>query len=973
MGTDLDTPLARLLHQRGLVPLEALRDALTVARAERPDGTTLAARLVARGLLRPDVASALVGELQVGLAGTHVEPPPQATTTPASWEPGAVVSGYRIVRRVGQGGMGTVYEAEHLATGARRALKTLPLASEPELLLRFQREAELLARVDGHPNVVRVHAVTQALGRQVLVMDLLPGGDLAARLAKGPLAPVEVTELGVALARGLAHLHRHGVLHRDLKPHNVLFDERGAPLLADFGLARGVGTMSLTATGEVLGTPAYMSPEQARGDREAVGPTSDVYGLGAVLFHALTGEPPFAGTSFFQVLANVCEGPAPSPRARRSEVPPALDAVIRRALATSPDERYATTDALGLALEETLRAAPRPRRVGVAAAAVVATAIGAAGTALVLSRPTPPSTAPAELEPAQEALAQALVWDETVVRPWGLGLGGGARPSAADLVVRLAALAPAHERGQPGTAAEARSLASRWRACGELLGAPTKADEGPTASLVRALRTSHLDRAVAHLRDAAAAPPPEWPLVRAELLLRALSGGPAVASVMGGPAAADAPSTSTLPAAAVEAFARRKGAALRDDDVARRWAAGMLGWVDGGSREGLPIALLGRLLQEVAPATPEQEAAFIDGIRRHLRPAVDKGGAETLARALTLDASLRALVRDVPRWDLDEMAKERLARGVDAAHCVIAIAIGDTVVALSVLRRLEPELLTTVIAEPERSRAARLHPVVEERSPTPAQVLACLDAPVDDVATVFLAEVHLQLVLAVVERLIRPQADVPPEVVARATESAEAFRRLARTHPVSVRDLAEGLRGELELRGMLEGWAGAPQIMADLEHYLEEVPPDRDNWAEGTAIARFRCAERMTAHVQDELARDGASGQALADLAISLCERAAGSGFLGGESTSHARGVILRCLRLAGRKAEALALVGQHSDPGSWQHRVLAEEAVRVLAETQPERALEAARQAARMSTWSGSKEVIEGLIHELEGRVGAR
>jgi hypothetical protein len=308
----------------------------------------------------------------------------------AGWTEGAVVAEHRLVARLGQGGMGVVHLAEHTRTGARRAIKSLPPTADPELLLRFEREGQALAAAGGHPHVVRVHAAGVAHGRRYLVMDHLPGGDLERRLRAGPLPPAAVVALGVELASGLEHVHARGVLHRDLKPSNVLFDEEDRPVLVDFGLARLADARSLTATGELLGTPSYMAPEQVRGDATAIGPRTDVFGLGALLYHALTGRPPAAGANLAKVLATILEADPPRPRSLVPGVPPGLEAVVLKALARRPEDRFESAAALagGLAAAG---AAPRARRL---AGPVVLGLLGLLGLLAVAWARSRPAVAP---------------------------------------------------------------------------------------------------------------------------------------------------------------------------------------------------------------------------------------------------------------------------------------------------------------------------------------------------------------------------------------------------------------------------------------------------------------------------------------------------------------------------------------------------------------------------------------------------
>ncbi len=331
---------------------------------------------------------------------------------PTGWRPGAAFDGLELLERLGQGGMGVVFLAQD-ASGRKVAVKTLPDGATAALAVRFQREGETQARVDAHPNVLRVHRAGEAFGRRYLVLDYAEGGDLAARLATGPLPPREAARLVRDLARGLAHVHARGVLHRDLKPANVLFDAQGVPKLTDFGLARAEDSGSLTATGELLGTPAYAAPEQVSGERGAVGEGSDVYGLGAVLYHCLSGRPPFDGSTVLEVVRTILVRPPPPPRELVPEIPPELEAVCLRALAKAPEERWPSAAALAEALEAALRGqppprvcAPRGRRRALQAAGALALAAAAALAWTVGSPPGEPSPEPVAEDPRPRAASR---------------------------------------------------------------------------------------------------------------------------------------------------------------------------------------------------------------------------------------------------------------------------------------------------------------------------------------------------------------------------------------------------------------------------------------------------------------------------------------------------------------------------------------------------------------------------------------
>jgi hypothetical protein len=286
--------------------------------------------------------------------------------------------------------MGVVYEVRDPASGAPLAVKTLlpgPGGHDPDELARLRREAEVLGRL-AHPHVVRVHAADLDGATPWLALDLLPGGSLQDRLARGgPLPVAEAVAVARKLASALEHAHARGILHRDLKPANVLLDDRGEPRLVDFGLGLSLreGSARLTRTGEVVGTPAFMAPEQVEGSR-AEDARTDVYGLGATLFALLTGRAPFVGAWPGLLEKLLCE-PAPAPSSLRPDVPAWLDAVVARALAKDPADRFPSAAALELALASP--AAGRPRPFLVACVAGVAVVVGLVAALAWTSRGSP--------------------------------------------------------------------------------------------------------------------------------------------------------------------------------------------------------------------------------------------------------------------------------------------------------------------------------------------------------------------------------------------------------------------------------------------------------------------------------------------------------------------------------------------------------------------------------------------------------
>ena len=256
---------------------------------------------------------------------------------------------YRVRRRIGGGGMASVYLAEHAQLRRAVVLKVLHthLAKDAEMMERFRREARAASELV-HPHIVPIIDAGDLGGVMFTVMPYLTGGSLAERVARGPQPSVEVASAVAQAASALDYAHRRGIVHRDVKPDNILYDEDGHALVTDFGIAETRSQGRLTASGRAMGTPHYMSPEQALG--KLVDGRSDVYALGVVMYEALVGAPPFDGPDGFAVgYKQVHEAPV-SAQQVNSEIPPALNDIVMKCLAKSPVERFARANDLSDAL-----------------------------------------------------------------------------------------------------------------------------------------------------------------------------------------------------------------------------------------------------------------------------------------------------------------------------------------------------------------------------------------------------------------------------------------------------------------------------------------------------------------------------------------------------------------------------------------------------------------------------------------------
>jgi tetratricopeptide (TPR) repeat protein len=308
------------------------------ARGEDPDPQTLCGDdVVWLPALRERIARRKrLGSLPAAPEADWVEPPlPE-------------LPDHEVLDRLGRGGMGIVYRARDVRLGRIVALKMLAEAryATRERVERFLDEARAVARLR-HPHIVAIHAMGEHEGRPYLSLEYLDGGSLADRLAAGPMAPRPAAELVETVARAIDAAHRAGVVHRDLKPANVLLTADGVPKVSDFGLAKLLDSdAARTCSGQVIGTPSYMAPEQAEGHSARVGPAADVYALGAILYQALTGRPPFLGDSALETIKLVATSEAVPPTRLRPGVPRDLETITLKCLEKAPLGRYPSAAAL---------------------------------------------------------------------------------------------------------------------------------------------------------------------------------------------------------------------------------------------------------------------------------------------------------------------------------------------------------------------------------------------------------------------------------------------------------------------------------------------------------------------------------------------------------------------------------------------------------------------------------------------------
>jgi serine/threonine-protein kinase len=314
-------------------------------------------------------------------------------TDPVSAAPddGRLIDGrYRLAEVIGSGGMATVHRALDTRLDRVVAVKLLrrEVIADPDIAMRFRREA-LAATVLRHPNIVACLETGTDDGQPFLVMELIEGEDLTARLRRGGrLAPAEAARIGLDVARALGVAHVRGIVHRDVKPGNILLARDGRAMVTDFGIARLAADAEGAVPGTTLGSVHYFSPEQATGATTTA--ASDVYSLGLVLFETLTGQRAWSGDTTTQLVAVRIDAPPPSPRAIRPEVPAGLDAVVTRALDPDPARRFANGNALAAALEP-LVAYPDPSSL---TAAFDTTTLAAAAPIAPPLRPVLASPAP---------------------------------------------------------------------------------------------------------------------------------------------------------------------------------------------------------------------------------------------------------------------------------------------------------------------------------------------------------------------------------------------------------------------------------------------------------------------------------------------------------------------------------------------------------------------------------------------------
>jgi serine/threonine protein kinase len=308
---------------------------------------------------------------------------------------------YRLISPLGAGGMGEVWRAEDTKLLRQVAIKILPpqLAADPEWKDRFLREARTIAQLN-HPNIATIYAIDQQDEKLFIAMELIEGESLASVIAKGPMIPADAVRVAIHVSDGLSEAHAKGIVHRDIKPDNIILSPRFVKVL-DFGIAKQIGGTAdptLTQGGMVMGTPHYMSPEQALG--RAVDARTDIFSLGVVLYEMLSGQKPFSGAAVTELLLQIVMTQPRDIAQAAFGITPALANIVRRCMAKQPEERFASCDDLRAALAGSLKEDPSARRRS------------SVPTIAVRKDPTPPPVAKASA-PAGRAL---IVDDDPAAR-----------------------------------------------------------------------------------------------------------------------------------------------------------------------------------------------------------------------------------------------------------------------------------------------------------------------------------------------------------------------------------------------------------------------------------------------------------------------------------------------------------------------------------------------------------------------------
>ncbi|HUL48657.1 MAG TPA: protein kinase [Gemmatimonadales bacterium] len=359
----------------------------------------------------------------------------------------AIVQGkYKITRVLGKGGMGTVYLAHDLTLEREVAIKVLPpdVGQDEQVIRRFQQEAKTAAKLD-HPNIIPIYRVESEGGLNYFVMKYVSGTSLEDVLeAREPLAAEYIQRVLWEAACALGHAHQRGVVHRDVKPANIMFDHDGRVMLTDFGISKALqAATGFTATGMIIGTPHYMAPEQAKGT--PVDGRADQYSLGVVGYRMITGDLPFSGDSIHTILYKQIFEPVPTPRALRAEIPGFLAAAITRAMSKDPELRYPTMEAFATAVwpEQPVSAAasttpPRALRGPITRAAADApTQVSAPSAAYAATTPLPAAHPARPARPKRGSRAGVIGIAVVAVAAIGgyVVFGRGAEPEAAPAAV----------------------------------------------------------------------------------------------------------------------------------------------------------------------------------------------------------------------------------------------------------------------------------------------------------------------------------------------------------------------------------------------------------------------------------------------------------------------------------------------------------------------------------------------------------